>query len=119
MDLTIKEFADSKGVTYENIRQLIVKNNDKLEGEIYKQGKTYLTDKAQEILSQNMRKRNVTVISNSVENRESQKEIDRLNRHIEMLEKRHNEEMAKKDKALAQMQERYNKETSEYLEKTK
>lgn len=119
MDLTIKEFADSKGVTYESVRQLVVKNNDKLEGEIYKNGKTYLTDKAQEILSQNMRKRNVTIISNSAEETESKKEIERLNARIEMLERKHKEEIDQKDKALAEMQERYNKETAEYLEKTK
>ena len=117
MDLTIKEFADSKGVTYENVRQLVVKYNDKLEGEIYKQGKTYLTDKAQEILSQSMRKRNVAVVSTGAENVESKKEIERLNRHIEMLEQKHKEEMELKDKALAQMQEKYNADKEEYLQK--
>lgn len=77
MKLTIQEYANTKGVTYENVRAIIERHKEELQDKIEKEGRTrYLTDAAQEFLNKRINVKTISVTDNDAE-------IIRLNNIIE------------------------------------
>lgn len=79
--MTIKQYAESKGISYEAVRKQLVRYADELEGHVLKQGRTqYLDDFAVEFLSDRRRQSPIVV---TLEDRGD--EIERLNERIAQL----------------------------------
>ncbi len=86
MNLTISEFAKSKGVSYESVRKQVSKREDELKDHIIiENGKKVLTDQAQEIL--NGKKPVVIVQDKNLQDKEYQEKLDEKDKRIEELEK--------------------------------
>lgn len=84
--MTIREYADSRQVTYEAVRQLIKKLSGELDGHITKQGRTrYLDNEAVRILDDRRKGSRVSVIKAKVT--ENEDTIDQLKNEIILLQK--------------------------------
>ena len=74
--ITLKEFADSKGVTYEAIRKQVTKYEEELRGHIVKRGRLqYLDEYAQDFLSE--RRRLSPVVVKVEDSREAVEELEK------------------------------------------
>ena len=82
MKLKIQEYADLKGVSFQNVNQIINNHLEELEDKIVKEGRTrYLTDQAQAILDQYINIKVIKVAS------DDDAEKVRLQKKVELLEK--------------------------------
>lgn len=112
MELTIQQYADSKGLTYQAISQKIKKSKE-LQALIVKRERTrYLTDEAQKLLDQSLREKNITRITNPVYERQlKQKETE-----IERLKASYEKKLAEKDQAIIDIQKQYLEDKANFLE---
>lgn len=83
--MTIKDYATSRGVSYETVRRQVAGAKKKaLKGHISYQGKqAFLDDYAIEYLDEHRQPRNVVVQAN---NEETQKELERLHNQVHQLQ---------------------------------
>lgn len=92
MKMTIQEYANTKGVSYENVRSIIDRYKEELQGKIEKISRTrYLTDAAQEFLDKHIKVKTVSVTGDNAE-------ILRLNNIIEIERKEKKELKEELDK---------------------
>lgn len=82
MDLvTLKQFAESQGITYEAVRRQVIRYEEKLSGHIFKQnGVQYLDEDAVTFLKE--RRRSSPIVLQTMDQKE---EIDQLKEQIETL----------------------------------
>lgn len=82
MDLvTLKQFAESQGITYEAVRRQVIRYEEKLSGHIYKQnGVQYLDEEAVTFLKE--RRRASPIVLQTIDQKEA---IDQLKEQIEKL----------------------------------
>ncbi len=79
--ISMKDYAASKGVSYEAVRKQVNRYKDELDGHIFKQGRTqYLDDEAIAFLD-DKRKNNPVVVLNT----NKDEEIERLERENKAL----------------------------------
>lgn len=79
--MTLKQFADDQGITYEAVRRQVIRHADKLQGHIVKKNRIqYLDDEAVNFLKE--RRRESPIILQTIDQSE---EIDRLTDQIESL----------------------------------
>lgn len=84
--MTIRDYADSRKVTYEAVRQLVNRLSGELEGHITKKGRTrYLDDEAVQILDERRNGSKVSVIKAKVT--ENDNTIDQLKNEIILLQR--------------------------------
>lgn len=83
--MTIKEYASSRGVSYETVRRQVAAAKKKaLKGHLNYQGKqAFLDDFAIDYLDQHRQPRNVVVAAN---NEDIQKELERLHNQVHQLQ---------------------------------
>lgn len=83
--MTIKEYATSRGVSYETVRRQVAGHKKKeLKGHIKYQGnQSFLDDYAIEFLDQHRQPRNVVVTAN---NEETQRELEKLHNQVHQLQ---------------------------------
>lgn len=83
--MTIKDYATSRGVSYETVRRQVAAAKKKaLKGHISYQGKqAFLDEYAIEYLDQHRQPRNVVVAAS---NEETQKELERLHNQVHQLQ---------------------------------
>ena len=89
MKITIKEYAKSRGISYENVRLAIKNNQEELKGLLEKEGRTtYLTDKAQKKLNSIIKTKNntVTILTDEEEHLKDKAIIEELKERIKVLE---------------------------------
>ena len=79
--MTIKQFADSQGITYEAVRRQTVRYAEELSGHVIRKGRTqYLDEKAVEFLKE--RRRESPIVLQTIDQGE---EIGRLQEQLESL----------------------------------
>lgn len=87
--LTIRDYAKSRHISYEAVRQSIKRHKDELSEHISKQGKTqYLSDTAVEILDKYRLKGNVSVYDRTVEDTTEADTVDLLKNQIIILQQK-------------------------------
>ena len=99
--VTLKQFADDQGITYEAVRRQVIRHADKLQGHIVKKNRTqYLDDEAVKILKD--RRRESPIVLQTIDQSE---EIDRLTDQIESLKAQlmtaQNELLKEKDRIIS------------------
>ena len=99
--MTIKDYATSRGVSYETVRRQVAGAKKKaLKGHISYQGKqAFLDDYAIEYLDQHRQPRNVVVQAN---NDETQRELERLHNQVHQLQ----EELLKRTDRINELLEK-------------
>ena len=79
--VTIKQFADSQGISYEAVRKQLHKYSEELSGHVIRKGRTqYLDEKAVEFLKE--RRRESPIVLQTIDQNE---EISRLQEQLESL----------------------------------
>ena len=79
--MTIKQFADSQGISYEAVRKQVVRYSDELSGHVIRKNRTqYLDEKAVEFLQE--RRRESPII---LQNMDQGEEISRLQAQLESM----------------------------------
>lgn len=79
--MTIKQFADSQGISYEAVRKQVVRYSDELSGHVIRKNRTqYLDEKAVEFLQE--RRRESPIVLQTIDQAD---EISRLQDQVESL----------------------------------
>lgn len=79
--ITLKQFADDQGITYEAVRRQVIRHADKLKGHIVKKNRVqYLDDEAVQILKN--RRRESPIVLQTID---QSAEINRLTEQVESL----------------------------------
>ena len=99
--VTLKQFADDQGITYEAVRRQVIRHADKLQGHIVKKDRTqYLDDEAVKILKE--RRRENRIVMQTIDQSD---EIGRLTDQLESLKAQlmtaQNELLKEKDRIIS------------------
>lgn len=103
--VTIKQFADSQGISYEAVRKQLNRYSDELSGHIVKQGRKSFLDKwAVEFLETKRKERPVVVatIERSEENEFLREQVEKLKAQLMTAQ---NELLKEKDRIIALQEE--------------
>ena len=111
-NLTIKEYAELKGVTYQAIAKHIKTNKDIKELVIKEHGVTVLPVEAQLKLDKLVQRKKIARVSDS----EYERQLKAKDLELENLKADYEEQLQEQKRLVLEIQEKYNKDKADFLE---